>query len=182
MEAQIKKEYGEKWFDMILKNKDKISNFGKLGYNLLLTDEMVLNNLNENWDWYVLMNFNNNITIKKDLQKNNYIRFPPFYDVKIVALSGEILESNKIKKITLGEIIEQMNCNVYTDVTIGSYYFSMLSMNENITLKLIKDNLDKPWYWDYFCVNEFKNDCKNYIIKCIKKVLLTKILKSKKIS
>ena len=185
MEDYLKKEYSKKWFDMILKNKDKIPKFGIVGFNLNLTDEIVLDNLNEDWDWHVLLKFNKNITIKtkKICQKiKNNIMFPLSYDVIIFTLFGVRFNDNTIKRMTLGEIVEQMNSNILTKGSVGLYYFGMLSSNENLTLKIIKDNLDKPWNWNLLCRNNLEHDCKKYITKCTKNVLLMKILKAKKIS
>ena len=182
MEAQLKKEYSKKWFDMILKNKDKISNFGKVGYNLLLTDEMVLNNLNENWDWYVLMNFNKNITIKKDLPKNDELIYyeTKFYLLNSIFYFSYALGLDEYAKIKLNKIIHQTDLDACTFEKFKICYWVILSLNENLTLKLLKDNLEKPWCWNAICYNNLTYDCKKYINKCIKNVLLTKILKCKK--
>ena len=63
-----------------------------------------------------------------------------------------------------------------------------ISLNKNLTLKIILDNLDKlkelpeglTWDWDNLCVNVFETDCKNYVKNQEKKLLLTKILECKK--
>ena len=184
MEDYLKKEYSKKWFDMILKIKDKIPKFGIVGFNLNLTNEIVLDNLNEDWDWYVLMNFNKNITIKKDLPKNyfiiNYGVNPSYLCFEIILSLGTNLK--KIKIITSSDIIELIDSDVYNETRYKSYFWTLLSMNENLTLKIIKNNLDKSWGCNAICHNNLEYDCKNYIAKCTKNVLLTKILKAKKIS
>ena len=177
MESQLKKEYSEKWFDMILKNKDKIQKFGIVGFNLNLTNEIVLDNLNENWDWYVLMNYNKNITIKKKDLPKNYDKFN-YNEINYDKINYDTINYDAINY----------------DATPSSIYFKfmlvLLTMNEKLTLKIIKDSLDKLkgqpegllFDWNVICRNNLEYDCKKYITKCTKNVLLMKILKAKKIS
>ena len=190
MEIILKNEYSEKWIKLLLDNKCKIVNFKgdvifePICFSQLLTNEIVLKNPNEKWDWDFLRRCNKNIITNKPLTKNDYCEE---HFLPVVCYWNEdldvIYDYKHPLNLSLAEIIE--NIETCFDEGLGirkKIYWKYLSLNQNLTLKLIKNNLDKPWYWYNICFCNPENDCKNYIKNGTKKILLTQILKCKKLN
>ena len=202
MDIILKNEYSEKWFKMILENKEKIvdleqkTNFEIVCFNPLLTNEIILNNPNEKWDWNILKQWNKNITLMPPCSihsihncnyylecKHKYLKH--YYTSKCFPSSIEdnIIKFSLLYKTSPNELFEKIETKFNKELRIRKKYFwRNLSANHKLTLKLIKNNLDNPWNWSFISLNNLANDCKKYINNCKKKLLLTQILKCKKLN
>jgi len=114
-------------------------------YNTILS-KLIQEFPNSNWDWDYIFTYNyENVTFEFLYFNFNYINKSLIfdkYDIDNISIYHLSLES--IKKC---EKLKYINFD-YDDHMIR------LSMNDNITLDFVKENIDKPWKWEYLSYNK----------------------------
>ena len=54
IKTYLQKEFSEKWFNFILKHRNKQLNWSNISNHPNLTMEMIQNNLDIPWEWYFI--------------------------------------------------------------------------------------------------------------------------------
>ena len=180
-------------------------NWTYISDNFKLTVMEVVENINLPWNWFALAN-NNFLTIDfmftQTLEKNilrtmirtniGYHSNSTFFEFLIRNLDKPLIFfGEEISKKNIFREIDNVDFNyIWYNVTINTPIkhvvnnphkpWEKFSENPNITLKFIKDNLDKEWDWKEIMMRHLENDFIKYANKQLKCLMVTKILSKKR--
>ena len=184
----------------MIQNNPKLNwDYYKISSNPNLTINFIKHNFNKNWCWYDISK-NQNITMEMIINNENLpwsehgLIHNPNLSIGFIFENSQYYYNHSEKShIVIVKLLNNtprlfinfsknnhLTMNVINDNMNFEWRWFFISSNPNLTLKFIINNLDKKWDWRNICENNFDYDRNTYIKSNIKKILLTKILESKK--
>jgi hypothetical protein len=143
--------YSEKWWNLIKSNIKKI-NLNKISSNKNLTLDILLNNLDLEWNWdkICLLDFVNFDIVRKypHLKWNFYILLANKNFTWTIIHSEEfriLYEKYFMERCEINnKLLNEINITINNSNKLNMFY---ISQNPSITLDIIEENIDLNWYW-----------------------------------